>query len=68
MTITYSTDADIYLAFGETNVQKWADVDNDGVYTSIEARLDWARNEAYDELNSRLSSSPYQFPLDDAAQ
>jgi len=63
MTATYSTNQDLYLVFGQSNIKKWADVDNDRVYGNIEARLDWARAQAYDEINSKLAESLYQFPL-----
>jgi hypothetical protein len=61
--MTYSTDGDLELAFGRTNVRKWADVNNDGVAADVAARLEWAREAAYAELNDRLRKSPYQFPL-----
>lgn len=63
--MTYCADNDIYLAFGRSNVRKWADVDNNNVVADIEARLLWARTAAYAELNDRLRTSPYQFPLTD---
>lgn len=61
--MTYCTDNDVFLAFGRTNVRKWADLDNTNVQGSIDARMMWAREQAYDELNSRLASSRYHFPL-----
>jgi phage gp36-like protein len=64
MTTTYSTRADLVLAFGESNLVQWSDLNNGRVYLEIEARIDWARAQAYDELNSRLADSRYQFPLD----
>lgn len=63
MTTTYSTSNDLYLAFGQENIEKWADLNNNKAPTEIADRLDWARAQAYDELNSRLAQSPYQFPL-----
>jgi len=59
----YHTNNDLYLAFGKANIDQWADVDNNSVYSSIEARLNWANEQAASYLDSRLSKSVYQFPL-----
>lgn len=61
--MSYSTDDDLYLLFGRDNVRKWADVNNRGDESEIDDRIEWAREEAHDELNARLARSPYQFPL-----
>jgi phage gp36-like protein len=64
MTITYSINDDLYLAFGKENVNQWADVNSNGNPTEISARLDWARVQAKDEIDSKLQNSRYSFPLD----
>lgn len=61
--MTYSANADVELAFGRSNVRKWADLNNTNLQAEIDDRMEWAREQAYDELNSRLASSRYQFPL-----
>lgn len=66
--MTYSANSDVFLAFGERNVRKWADIESTNIQAVIEARIEWAREQAYDELNSRLASSKYKFPLDELAE
>lgn len=66
--MTYCADTDIDLAFGRENARKWADVDNNGLNAAILARYEWARENAYAELNSRLATSRYQFPLAEPAE
>ena len=63
--MTYSADSDLELAFGASNVQKWADLDGGGVPDTIDARKLWAREQAYAEINAKLQDSIYQFPLPD---
>lgn len=61
--MSYSTDPDLDLAFGKNNIDHWADVNNNKNRAEILARRAWARDQAKDELDSKLSSSAYQFPL-----
>lgn len=63
--MAYCEDTDLDLAFGQANVRKWADVNNNGVNTEIVARIAWAIANADDYLNSKLRKSRYQFPLAD---
>lgn len=63
--MAYSADTDLDLAFGQANVRKWADVNNNGVNTEIVARIAWAIANADDYLDSKLRKSRYQFPLAD---
>ncbi len=64
----YSTITDLTLAFGETNVRKWADVNNNGIQAEVDARVAWAIANADSYLDSKLRKSRYQFPLaDDSA-
>lgn len=63
MTTTYCTDADMHSTFGKTNVDSWADVENDGLESSIVARKDWARVCAKGYLDARLAGCRYKFPL-----
>jgi phage gp36-like protein len=61
---TYSTDDDMELAFGRSNLLKWADVDNNRDWDAVKRRMTWARTQAKAELDARLRDSAYQFPLD----
>lgn len=59
----YCSKTDVQMAFGKINADKWADVDNNGLQTMIDARYNWAIEQATNELDGRLADSPYQFPL-----
>ena len=61
----YCEDTDLYLAFGQANVRKWADVNNNGVNAEVTDRIAWAIENATDYLDSKLRKSRYQFPLAD---
>ena len=61
--MTYSTNADIDSIFGPVNVNKWADLDNEGNNELINARKVWARELAEDWINTRLKDGPYTIPL-----
>lgn len=63
----YCVKNDIYLAFGKSNADKWADLNNNGIQSEVDARYVWAIAQASNELDARLADSPYQFPLDDVA-
>lgn len=63
--MAYCEATDIDLAFGQTNVRKWADVNNNGLASEINARIAWAIENADSEIDSRLNKSRYQFPLSD---
>jgi phage gp36-like protein len=61
--VSYATKSNLEQVFGSTNVEKWADLDNDGDETNIAARiaaaLDWADN----EIDSLLRESRYDVPI-----
>jgi len=59
----YCVANDLYLSFGKVNITKWADLDNVGDNANITNRIDWAISNATNYLDSKLSDSPYQFPL-----
>jgi phage gp36-like protein len=61
----YSAKTDVELAFGATNVRKWADLENTGLEANVLARIEWAIANADAELDARLAGSRYQFPLAD---
>ena len=61
--MSYSTSSDLYNLFGKDNVRKWADRNNSRNETEIDATISWALAQAKDELDSKLSDSPYQFPV-----
>ena len=60
----YCTVDDLYEIFGEHNITKWADLDNDdndsGVITS---RIDRAIRHASNEVDSRLRHGIYTLPI-----
>lgn len=60
---SYAVASDLYNIFGEGNVRKWADINNNRVDTEILNRIGWALDSATTELNERLRRSVYQFPL-----
>ena len=62
----YIDSADIYAVFGESNVGKWADLDNDADSVKIAARVNNAILWAENEINSRLRNSAYVLPLANA--
>lgn len=60
---TYAVRSDLENIFGALNIQKWADIDNDGVATKIDARINWALELTYNEINSMLDGGIYTMPF-----
>lgn len=60
---TYCVRKDIENIFGAVNIQKWADIDNDGDVQKIDAKINWALQLSYDYVNSKLAGGPYIIPL-----
>lgn len=60
---SYCVRKDLENIYGANNITKWADIDNDGVSTKIDARINWALVLSYDYLNNKLSGGPYTIPL-----
>lgn len=52
----YATSADLYRIFGQELVKRWADPNNESDEASIDDRIDWALEEATQEVNERLVS------------
>lgn len=59
----YSERSNIEDIYGVTNVEKWADLDNDGDATKITNRITAAITRADDELDNRLRESRYVVPF-----
>lgn len=62
--MAYSDRDDVEMIFGATNVAKWADLDNDEDDGKIDARVEWACEEATDRIDGRLRGGPYEVPFD----
>lgn len=60
---SYCVRTDLENIYGAVNIQKWADIDNDGVSTKIDARINWALQLSYDYVNNKLEGGPYAVPL-----
>lgn len=61
--MSYCAKADIEAQFGPRNVEKWADIDNDGDADHIAARIAWAIATADGEIDDRLRGSFYYVPI-----
>lgn len=61
----YCERQDIEDRFGTTNVQKWADLDNDQDGATIARRILAARRYAYEQINAQMRRSRYAIPLAD---
>jgi hypothetical protein len=61
--VAYATRDDINKIFGATNVNAWADLDNEEDVSHIEERIEWALELAYTRVNSRLRRGPYAIPF-----
>lgn len=59
----YCTSADLYQAFGEANINRWADLDNEGDITTIAARITWAIALACEYIDSKLVTGHYVVPF-----
>lgn len=65
--MSYSTEADIKQVFGTTNVDKWADLDDDANASNVAARIAVAVLVADDEIDDAARCMPYRLPLANAA-
>jgi len=61
--VAYATADDVKMTFGRLNVEKWADADNDGNQSIINARIDWALLQAEARIDGRLKGSQYEIPF-----
>lgn len=59
----YIDKNDIEIIFGEQNVARWADLDGDGDWSKISARVQYAIETASSELEDILRGRRYVFPL-----
>lgn len=60
---SYITLANIEKKFGQSNVQKWANVDNDDNLDKIAAKQRVAMDDAEGYINSRLRGKGYVIPF-----
>lgn len=61
--MAYCEKQDVYDMFGQVNVSKWADLDNDKDSEKIDARIDRAINWGESEVESLLRRSVYDLPI-----
>lgn len=61
----YAARTDIELIFGRTNVQKWADLDNEEDQDFISSRICWALAESRAAFDDRLRGGPYTVPFEE---
>lgn len=62
----YCDRTDIETIYGVSNVQKWADLDNDGDAAKITARIIAMIGYASEEIDDRLRDGPYEVPFSSA--
>jgi len=65
--MAYCIVSDVEMLFGETNVDKWADLDNDEDALKIAARIEWAIEEADNRIDTRMRGALYTIPFADPA-
>ena len=63
---TYCTRAQIEAIYGATNVEKWADLDEDDDAANITARITDAIAVASEEIDDIARMSEFQIPLADS--
>lgn len=66
--MVYCVANDLYLTFGQTNIRKWADANNDEVDATIDARITWAIARATNHIDDQLRLSHYDVPFSAAPQ
>lgn len=62
-TLYYSEQGDIEAIYGSANVNKWADINNNGDSAEITARINWSNKVAYYHINQKLLNGPYAIPF-----
>jgi len=65
--MSYCAEADIKQVFGTTNVDKWADLDDDANAANIAARIAVAVLVADDEIDDSARCQHWRIPLANAA-
>lgn len=61
----YATRTDVELEYGSSNVEKWADANNNKDAGEISARVAWALAKAKRFIDDKLRGSVYSVPFDD---
>lgn len=59
----YATKTDLFNVYGEVNITKWADLDNDRNPQTVLNRVNWALLQATEWVNSRLMNGHYALPF-----
>lgn len=59
----YSVKADSEQIYGKANILRWADLNNTEDEDDALARIAWAIQEAYDQINARLYGCRYVVPF-----
>ena len=62
-TMAYATQANVEAIFGASNVNKWANIEQDGVAATITARIVLALENADSTINDYLRDSRYTIPF-----
>jgi phage gp36-like protein len=60
----YANCRALYDVFGRSNVNKWADLDNDNEDATIRRRKAWALHRASRKLDELLQGGPYTLPFE----
>lgn len=61
---TYCDRDDLDIRFGSVNIDKWADLNNTASAAQIAARIDWACEQAFNDINDGLRGGPYVVPFE----
>ena len=59
----YSTRDDVELVFGKTNIERWADLDNNSDSEYIQSRIDYFGEIAAEMVDGDLSQCAYSVPF-----
>ena len=62
--MAYCADTDLFLVYGQGNINKWADANNNGNAGEIAARIEWAIAKADAYINDRLRRKWHDLPFD----
>src|SRR5262245_41738985 len=59
----YANRSDVEVIYGTHNINKWADVENDGDVDLIGQRICWALQNSHAQMNDRMAGGPYLVPF-----
>lgn len=66
-TANYTTREQLDFRFGKSNIEQWADLNNNRLQEEITDRVTWAIGEACDEIDGFCLGGPYEVPFADIA-